>query len=152
VPYKDAEAGRAYYREWRRSAGKRLSDKYYSAARHANQRAQRFGCTGLLTTADVRRVLDGKVCTYCGGTDRICVDHREPLARGGDNTPENIVPSCRSCNARKYLADQPGRWAALHWGCVECGLTEKPNAGKGLCQRCYNRKAGASRKPRGKRK
>lgn len=31
------------------------------------------------------------------------VDHRIPLALGGTNTIENILPACPRCNARKHL-------------------------------------------------
>jgi len=31
------------------------------------------------------------------------VDHRIPLARGGDNTIANILPACGRCNRRKHL-------------------------------------------------
>ena len=44
-------------------------------------------------------------CAYCGkklidsfDTTR---DHIIPLSKGGDNTKENIVPACRSCNCKK---------------------------------------------------
>lgn len=148
MPHKDDDARRAYYREWKKSERKKLSDKYYSAARNANRRAARLGAPGTLTTADVRDALDGQPCEYCGSTDRITVDHREPLAAGGSNTRGNIVPACRPCNARKHLADQPGRWSAKHEVCTSCGLTDKPHASRGLCQRCHNREYHLSRKPR----
>ena len=42
----------------------------------------------------------GGKCAYCGAhaTER---DHVYPIVRGGKDEPENVVPSCRSCNARK---------------------------------------------------
>ena len=45
-------------------------------------------------------------CVYCGkdlfdlfDTTR---DHIIPISKGGNNTKENVVPSCRSCNTKKY--------------------------------------------------
>lgn len=45
-------------------------------------------------------------CAYCG-IEFNCenlptYDHFIPLSRGGHNTKENIVPACRSCNAKKH--------------------------------------------------
>lgn len=44
----------------------------------------------------------GNACAYCGSADRpLERDHVIPLARRGRFGWENVVPSCRSCNARK---------------------------------------------------
>ena len=41
-------------------------------------------------------------CTYCGATDVILeMDHIIPKSKGGDNSPENLTPACRPCNASK---------------------------------------------------
>lgn len=39
-------------------------------------------------------------CQYCGGTAEN-VDHVIPRSRGGGHAWENVVASCRRCNARK---------------------------------------------------
>jgi len=39
-------------------------------------------------------------CQYCGSTAEN-LDHVVPRSRGGPHTWENVVASCRSCNARK---------------------------------------------------
>jgi 5-methylcytosine-specific restriction endonuclease McrA len=44
-------------------------------------------------------------CAYCYKSfplDELTVEHMIPLSRGGTNTIDNIVPSCRSCNSRKW--------------------------------------------------
>jgi 5-methylcytosine-specific restriction endonuclease McrA len=41
-------------------------------------------------------------CAYCGKRQkRLTQDHITPLSKGGSHTATNIVPACRSCNARK---------------------------------------------------
>lgn len=49
-------------------------------------------------------------CGYCGLEKPLEPDHRVPLVRGGSNLIANIIPSCRSCNSRKYrLTEQEFR-------------------------------------------
>lgn len=44
----------------------------------------------------------GYRCVYCGRKmQRLTQDHLTPLSQGGDHTLSNIVPACRSCNAKK---------------------------------------------------
>ena len=43
---------------------------------------------------------DGHRCQYCGIAAEN-LDHVVPRSRGGPHTWENVVASCRSCNARK---------------------------------------------------
>ena len=42
-------------------------------------------------------------CAYCGSSGPLQADHRTPLARGGSNSIENILPACGTCNARKHV-------------------------------------------------
>lgn len=45
----------------------------------------------------------GHRCVYCGRKmKRLEQDHIIPLSKGGNHTYSNIVPACRSCNAKKY--------------------------------------------------
>lgn len=63
----------------------------------------------------------GNACAYCGATERTLErEHFIPLKLGGDLSVKNIVPSCLSCNRRKFdthprdwLAHDPERYAAL---------------------------------------
>jgi 5-methylcytosine-specific restriction endonuclease McrA len=87
-------------REYDRRRHKRNPDryKYYRDKR----RARLAGAEGSFTIREWRAVLNmfGGVCAYCPneGSTR---DHLIPLARGGSNWIENIVPCCSSCNSRK---------------------------------------------------
>ena len=59
-------------------------------------------------------VQHGKRCVYCGSTDDISFDHKEPLSKGGANTIDNLALACKSCNSSKGVkelkdADRPQR-------------------------------------------
>jgi 5-methylcytosine-specific restriction endonuclease McrA len=45
-------------------------------------------------------------CIYCGkrliDAFDVTRDHIIPISKGGNNTKENVVPACRSCNSKKY--------------------------------------------------
>ena len=48
--------------------------------------------------------LQGGVCWYCKRpvpSREATVDHVRPKSKGGDNTRENRVMSCRKCNEKK---------------------------------------------------
>ena len=46
-----------------------------------------------------------QACYYCGGTDRLCVDHLIPKMRGGPDASDNLIWSCRRCNSSKGSQD-----------------------------------------------
>lgn len=50
-----------------------------------------------------------QACCYCGSRDQLSIDHLIPTKRGGENSGENIVWACRSCNSSKWACD------ALEW-------------------------------------
>lgn len=46
----------------------------------------------------------GGHCAYCGNLMKMknmTVDHLKPKSKGGSNYIENLMPSCRKCNALK---------------------------------------------------
>ena len=56
----------------------------------------------------------GHRCAYCGKEGPLTRDHVIPLSRGGPHSLANLVPACRSCNAKKgvklvALAQQDSR-------------------------------------------
>lgn len=64
-----------------------------------------------------------KVCHWCG-TDcqhEFVVDHVHPLSKGGKHEVDNLVISCRSCNARKSnkMPDEFLRQVARNTVCPE---------------------------------
>ena len=40
-------------------------------------------------------------CAYCGNKHALAQDHLIPVAKGGEYTKDNIIPSCQSCNSSK---------------------------------------------------
>jgi len=40
-------------------------------------------------------------CAYCGKRCYLTQDHIIPLSRGGEHSPDNIVPACSECNGKK---------------------------------------------------
>jgi 5-methylcytosine-specific restriction endonuclease McrA len=73
-------------------------------AKEQAYRARRIAAEGSFTGAEwLQLVLRyGNVCAYCGVSGPLEADHRVPLARGGSNFIDNILPACRSCNGRKH--------------------------------------------------
>jgi 5-methylcytosine-specific restriction endonuclease McrA len=54
------------------------------------------------------KIAYGSRCAYCGvKRQRLEMDHIIPLARGGAHARDNIVPTCRRCNARKGVKPAP---------------------------------------------
>jgi 5-methylcytosine-specific restriction endonuclease McrA len=44
---------------------------------------------------------DNHTCQYCESTQRLTIDHVIPKCRGGEDTWENLVVACSSCNTKK---------------------------------------------------
>lgn len=57
-----------------------------------------------VTTKPSRNLIykrDKNTCQYCGSTKRLTIDHVIPKSLGGDNTWQNLVVACSSCNILK---------------------------------------------------
>jgi 5-methylcytosine-specific restriction endonuclease McrA len=74
-------------------------------AKWQNYRARKRDAEGSFTAAEWLTLVATYqgCCAYCGEAGPLEADHRVPLARGGSNRIENILPACRRCNARKHL-------------------------------------------------
>jgi 5-methylcytosine-specific restriction endonuclease McrA len=71
----------------------------------ARRRSRELAAEGDYTTEQWVALLQSYryCCAYCGAEGRLEPDHRVPLARGGTNFIENILPACHRCNSRKRL-------------------------------------------------
>jgi 5-methylcytosine-specific restriction endonuclease McrA len=47
---------------------------------------------------------DGHQCTYCGNKRNLTIDHIIPKSRGGENTWQNLITCCSTCN--RYKGDR----------------------------------------------
>jgi len=56
-----------------------------------------------IPTVNRREVLrrDKHTCQYCGSNRNLTLDHVIPVSKGGQDTWDNIVTACETCNNRK---------------------------------------------------
>jgi 5-methylcytosine-specific restriction endonuclease McrA len=80
----------------------------YRRAKDQAYRARSQAALGSFTGPEWRDLQErwGHVCAYCGEAGPLEADHRVPLARGGTNYIDNILPACRSCNGRKHRSTE----------------------------------------------
>lgn len=104
-------------RRWRAANKKRENERVAAwskanpakcAIRANRRRTRKAGSGGAHTLAEwiVLCWVSAWRCYYCGGgplNEKSAVqEHKTPLARGGSDSIENIVVSCRPCNGRKH--------------------------------------------------
>lgn len=54
---------------------------------------------------DEKYKLNNIRCCYCGGTDRLSLDHLIARKNGGTDTGDNLVYACKNCNSSKNKND-----------------------------------------------
>jgi 5-methylcytosine-specific restriction endonuclease McrA len=80
----------------------------YHGPRDVQYRARKYEASGTHTLADLVAIIENQCgqCCYCGvqlaNASDGHFDHVVPLARGGTDSPENIVFACRACNWSKH--------------------------------------------------
>ena len=72
-----------------------------------NRRARESNAVGQFTTAEWLALVaaHGGRCAYCGIAAVLQPDHRTPLARGGSNAIDNILPACGNCKSKEAFDD-----------------------------------------------
>ncbi len=99
-------------REWRLKNKKRVSvyNKWYIQTEHGRaitkykihrrrKRVVAVPYTAEQLKSRLRRF--GDACVYCGSAKKKSIDHLIPIALGGLDCMENLVPACGPCNAKK---------------------------------------------------
>lgn len=68
-------------------------------------------------SAELRAMIfarDGDACVYCGGVERLGLDHVIPAENGGATTMRNLVVCCEECNGSKSTLNLADFIAKLH--------------------------------------
>jgi 5-methylcytosine-specific restriction endonuclease McrA len=100
--------GRAYYardpQRRQRQIDRSPNRNAVRRAMHERRRARALEAPGDYSFVEWLELVaaHGGRCAYCGTEAPLDADHRVPLSRGGANSIDNILPSCRSCNLRKH--------------------------------------------------
>ena len=109
-PAEHAAEGRAYYERHKEKlapyfAQYRREHRDVRQGMEARRRARKLQLKGSYTTLEWIELLQkwNWTCAYCGDSGALQPEHRTPLARGGSNLIENILPACAPCNQRKHM-------------------------------------------------
>lgn len=87
-------------------------------------RARKHSLPHTFTEQDWQRALEyfNGCCAYCGNPPSLFdahstlhQEHHAPEIKGGDYTPNNIIPACQSCNFSKHDHDAE-QWIMKHFG------------------------------------
>ena len=102
--YDNKEYHNVYQIKWRKTEKGKANQQRGSTKR----RAKIKDIINTLTSQEWLDILEkyNYRCAYCG-VEFNCEllpekDHVIPISKGGHNVKENVVPACRSCNAKKY--------------------------------------------------
>jgi len=57
----------------------------------------------LVTEDDIKFIFerDKNTCVYCGNKEKLSIEHKLPVKRGGDSSIDNLCIACMDCNSRK---------------------------------------------------
>lgn len=107
--------------------------RYKRLAVSNNRKAERLGLLGRISHEDLVAVFrrSGGSCTYCGIgiTSAGCsFDHVVPFDRGGENTEDNIVACCVTCQREKFTKtpEEFAQYRSLEVACAGCGTLFRP--------------------------
>ena len=144
-PTEHNEDSRAYYARHREALAKYFSEyqrthRDLRRALAARRRARKVAAAGRYSVAQwhaLARFWLGR-CAYCGSEGPLEADHRVPLARGGSNLIDNILPACGPCNRRKYAMTEAEFLERLR----RDGHRVRPRLRPGLCPKHEKHQSG----------
>lgn len=84
----------------KKTAWRKANPERASAQGRASWMARRARDGAAVSPLVIEKILKNP-CVYCGAPPEH-VDHIRPVARGGTNHEDNLVPACRSCNFSKH--------------------------------------------------
>jgi 5-methylcytosine-specific restriction endonuclease McrA len=109
--YKKSEKGRASRRRYDKSLTGKVKYARYNQNKgketkraYAVRRAKKAGNPSIpYSTEDVTilRVKFNLCCAYCGQATQCQLDHFIPICKGGEDSINNLIPACPSCNLTK---------------------------------------------------
>lgn len=77
---------------------------YFSPADPVHQKREKAKARELRASLWWRQTVGRGVCHYCETRfppSELTMDHKIPIARGGESTKKNVVPACKACNTQK---------------------------------------------------
>lgn len=101
--YEASEAAAKTRARWAQSERCKELARKHNPEKKARYRAALHGLATHLSRAEWERVKAawGYECAYCGSGGRLEREHVVPISRGGADDCVNVLPACRSCNAKK---------------------------------------------------
>lgn len=101
--YRESPKGKKYKAEKDKRHAKTENGKFSKRKTEIKRKHQMKSTDCTLTRKEWIAIKEkfGNRCAYCGKEARLEMDHVIPLSRGGTHTASNIVPACRTCNAKK---------------------------------------------------
>ncbi|GBE19343.1 HNH endonuclease [archaeon BMS3Abin17] len=102
------------YRKNNLEKTRRWNSKYYKSPKGLKksalgyrERKRRLECSSNNMSKEMRKIIfeRDKVCVYCGGNNKLGLDHIVSLKSRGNSLFNNFVVSCRVCNSKKGHQD-----------------------------------------------
>ncbi len=95
---------RAYENKYRAWRAKPRHYRMKSIEHQQNRRARKHGASSSHLDTKFLDVLSKKYnsCVYCNSNEKLTIDHVVPLSKNGDNSMDNLVLACKSCNSAKH--------------------------------------------------
>ena len=84
-------------------------ERFYQRNQERRARERNAGGRGVTAAQwrEILRLADNR-CAYCGTrAGKLTMDHIQPLSRGGEHDPMNVIPCCSNCNTIKRTSPAP---------------------------------------------